>query len=74
VFEALDEKALGPDNFIGLFYKRSWDIVKLDLLDALHQLFNLRINEWNLLKSSSLYWTIDTQKKRELVRQRTIGP
>jgi hypothetical protein len=50
VFEALDEKALGPDNFIGLFYKRSWDIVKLDLLDALHQLFNLRINEWNLLK------------------------
>ena len=28
------EKALGPDGFIGLFYKKCWDIVKNDLFES----------------------------------------
>lgn len=29
------EKAPGPDGFIGAFYKRAWEIIKLDLTHAI---------------------------------------
>jgi len=28
------EKAPGPDGFTGLFYKRCWDIIKMDVLSG----------------------------------------
>jgi hypothetical protein len=41
-------------GYIGLFYKRYWDIIKTDLLNALHQLFNLRADWWNFLDSANI--------------------
>jgi hypothetical protein len=34
------EKAPGPDGFTGKFYKKCWDIIKLDLLEAISYLYN----------------------------------
>lgn len=31
-------KAPGPDGFIGLFYQRCWDIIKLDVMAAIFKL------------------------------------
>ena len=36
------EKAPGPDGFTGLFYKRCWDIIKMDVLAAMNCVYELR--------------------------------
>ena len=33
------DRAPGPDGFIGLFFQKSWSIVKVDVMAALHHLF-----------------------------------
>jgi hypothetical protein len=33
------EKGVGPDGYIGAFYKIYWDIIKDDLIAAVHQNF-----------------------------------
>lgn len=43
--QAIDEipadKAPGPDSFSGGFFKRCWEVIKLDLFAALNQLFRM---------------------------------
>lgn len=29
-----NDKASGPDGFTGLFYKKAWDIIKADIMNA----------------------------------------
>ena len=36
ISDIASEKAPGPDGFIGLFYKRSWDVIKNDLMEAVN--------------------------------------
>ena len=48
------EKAAGPDGFIGNFFKACWDLVKIDLLKALEQIFHLKGDTWNLLNTAHL--------------------
>jgi hypothetical protein len=48
------EKAPGPDDFIGDFYKACWSIVKTDLVGAIQQLFNLGADAWELLNSANV--------------------
>jgi hypothetical protein len=48
------EKAPGPDGYTGLFYKMTWHIIKADVVQALHQIFNLKDNTWSLLNSANL--------------------
>lgn len=71
VFEAPNEKALGPDGFTGLFYKKAWEIIRTDLVEALHQLFNLRAERWNILNSANIVLIV---KKRGLQQQQTTDP
>jgi len=33
------DKAPGPDGFIGLFFQKAWEIIKEDLVAAIHKLF-----------------------------------
>jgi hypothetical protein len=35
------EKSPGPDGFIGLFFKTCWEIIKVDLMAAVNQFYNL---------------------------------
>lgn len=46
-----NDKALGPDEFIGLFFKSCWSIIKADLCRVFHQLSQLRGSMFNLLNS-----------------------
>jgi hypothetical protein len=54
VFDLHDEKAPGPDGFIGKFFKRFWALIKEDLVAAIQQLYYLRGNNWKLLNSAHI--------------------
>jgi hypothetical protein len=41
-----NEKAPGPDGFIRLFYKKCWNIIKFDLMEALGVFHSLRTRNW----------------------------
>jgi hypothetical protein len=43
VMQGPTEKAPGPDDFIGAFYKTYWDIIKMDISAALQDMFTLRV-------------------------------
>ena len=36
VMDLPNDKASGPDGFTGLFYKRDWDIIKADIMNAFY--------------------------------------
>ncbi|GKA39074.1 RNA-directed DNA polymerase, eukaryota, reverse transcriptase zinc-binding domain protein [Tanacetum coccineum] len=40
IFGIEDEKALGPDGFTAVFFKKSWRIVGRDVCDAVQEFFN----------------------------------
>jgi hypothetical protein len=40
IFDLQGDKAPGPDGFIGIFFKSSWNIIKGDLVHALHYFYN----------------------------------
>lgn len=40
VLEMHDEKSPGPDGFIGGFFKKCWELIKGDLLEAINQFFS----------------------------------
>ena len=52
VLEMHDEKSPGPDGFIGGFFKKCWELIKGDLLEAINQFFHLRGKTWNLLNNA----------------------
>jgi hypothetical protein len=48
------EKAPGPDGFIGYFYKRCWSIIKDDLIQAIMSFFNLQTSKLSLINSANI--------------------
>ena len=48
------DKALGPDGFIGTFYRACWDIIKDDLTVAFNQLHNLNGQGFKLLNAGNI--------------------
>jgi hypothetical protein len=47
--ETATEKAPWPDGYIGGFFNVCWDIVKVDVVNAIKEVFALRVRCWNLL-------------------------
>ena len=48
------DKALGPDDFTGIFFKECWDIIKVDVLEAFHQLHAMNGAEFKFLNSVNI--------------------
>jgi hypothetical protein len=48
------KKNPGPDGYIGSFYKACWHTIKFDLVGAIHHLFDLRTDAWELLNSANV--------------------
>jgi hypothetical protein len=48
------QRAPGPDGFIGMFYKKCWDIVRSDLSEALCGFYNLRTNKLHLVNEANI--------------------
>jgi hypothetical protein len=48
---SLAEKALGPDGFTDVFYRRCWSIIKHDVMVAFHHLHRLAGGNFPALKA-----------------------
>ena len=48
------DKAPGPDGFTGIFFKECWDIIKVDVLEAFHQLHAMNGAEFKFLNSANI--------------------
>lgn len=48
-FDIDDEKSPGPDGFGSLFFKRSWEIIGFDVVDAVDEFFTIGklLKQWN---------------------------
>lgn len=49
-----NEKAPGPDGFIGLFYKKCWPIIRDDLIAALQAFHSLRTQKLELVNEANV--------------------
>jgi mannosylglycoprotein endo-beta-mannosidase len=52
--ETPKEKGPGPDGYTWVFYRACWDIICWDLMAALHQIYHLRGQQWQLLNSANV--------------------
>jgi hypothetical protein len=48
------DKAPGPDGFTGIFFKECWDIIKVDVLEAFHQLHAMNGADFMFLNSANI--------------------
>jgi hypothetical protein len=48
------EKAPGPDGFIGIFFKKCWSFIKLDLIWAVTAFYNHRTTKFNLVNEANI--------------------
>ena len=54
IMEMHSEKAPGPDGYIGSFFKSCWDIIKGDLMSAVHFFYELHGQHFNLLNCAHI--------------------
>jgi hypothetical protein len=65
--------ALGPDGYIGAFFKHGCNIVKLDVVQALREIFALRGECWNLLNSTDVALIAKTDDAQVIGDHRLIS-
>jgi hypothetical protein len=56
------EKAPGPDGFNGLFYKRCWDVIKLDILSAMNCFYEHRAGPLERMNGAIIVLIRKTQR------------
>jgi len=54
IFDIHPEKAPGPDGFTGLFFRSCWDLIKSDLLAAIHKLQTTNCQHLRKLNSATM--------------------
>ena len=69
--ELPSDKALGPDGFIGLFYKVAWPIIKQDVVNAFNMFWSLDGRSFNLINDAFM---ILLKKKNEAQEIRDYRP
>jgi hypothetical protein len=50
--ESPREKAPAPDGYIGVFFSHCWDIIKGDILKAVHQFYLMNQQDLHLLNQT----------------------
>ena len=48
------DKAPGPDGFTGIFFKATWDIIKVDVMRVIHLFGNLHSDNFHWLNSANV--------------------
>jgi hypothetical protein len=54
IFNMPKDNAPRPDGFIGAFYSKCWEIVRVDVVQAIRQLSKFRGHTFNLLNSANI--------------------
>jgi hypothetical protein len=65
------DKAPGPDGFTGAFFKACWEIIKNDFMAAMHSLFAMIAQGFELLNSANI---ILLPKKADALRVTDFRP
>jgi hypothetical protein len=47
-------KAPGPDGFIGHFFRKCWPILQHDIIAAIHSSYNIHCNDLNLINKANI--------------------
>ena len=67
-------KAPGPDGFISLFYKKCWNVIKYDLIEASVQAFyNHRTSKLHLLNEANIILLRKKQEASSMADYRPIS-
>jgi hypothetical protein len=48
------DKAPGPDGFTGLFFKKCWEIIKIDVMKVVHKFENLHVANFHWLNPANI--------------------
>lgn len=48
------EKAPGPDGFIGVFYKKCWEVTKFDLYESMMGFYNHKTSKMHLINEANI--------------------
>jgi mannosylglycoprotein endo-beta-mannosidase len=48
------DKAPGPDGFTGIFFKKCWDIIKVDVMNVIHLFGDLHAENFHWLNSANI--------------------
>jgi hypothetical protein len=55
-------KAPRPDGFIGLFYKKCWNVIKYDLMEAVQAFYNHGTSNLHLLNEANIILLLKKQE------------
>lgn len=67
------EKAPGPDGFIGIFFKKCWDIIKMGLMVAMQFFYNQHGQHFNLLNTAQIVMIPKNNEAKRVTDYRPIG-
>jgi hypothetical protein len=65
------DKAPGPDGFTGAFFRACWEIIKVDVMAAMHSLFTLNSQGFEMMNSANI---VLLSKKLEASRVTDFRP
>jgi hypothetical protein len=67
------DKAPGPDGFTGAFFKKCWDIIKIDLMNVVHLFGNLHSENFHWLNSANIVLLPKKEGTEEIIDYRPIS-